>query len=635
MRCGVCGRPIRVGQCAAMLSETDVSKARKLARLSILEDLHTLEKIRLVIWDLDDTFWDGTISEGEVCVSQKNIEILQTLVNRGIMNSICSKNDFSQVEEFLQNLGLWDLFVFPKISWAAKGPNIREIIEQSRLRPETVLFIDDNPLNLQEAKHFVPKLQTAFPEILSDILDNPLFIGKDDTRHTRLKQFKLLEAKEQDRQNYASNTEFLFSSGIHAEIHTNCMPEADRLYELLERTNQLNFTKKRISKEKFTALLQNPDYQCGYVRASDNYGDYGIIGFYALKGDKAEHFLFSCRTLGLGIEQWTYMQVHMPQIEISGKTVVELQKNYTPEWVNFSSASLKSEPEKTVQKTKLKCLIIGGCDLEQVSYYIDALGMNLTCEFNYNFERFIVHREHSEILRGMIEYTEEEKEFLLRTVPFYDEKVFDSTVFSGDYDVVIYSPLIDTALGIYTYNKNPNITAVYGNYQRPLTNNSFHGAAQFLKDFTFSGVLSDSAFKKNLALLREHLPSTTTLLVLNASEQNVKHPEEPNRYLEHQAKNQILRSFCAAYENTYLIDVNQFVHNPSDHTDTIRHYNREIYFQLAQEILKYINAISGENLVLKEYKGKKDYLLCVKKFLREAGLYTIAYKLYRKVRKMS
>lgn len=32
----------------------------------------TLKDIKLIIWDLDETFWDGTISEGNVVQNKRN-----------------------------------------------------------------------------------------------------------------------------------------------------------------------------------------------------------------------------------------------------------------------------------------------------------------------------------------------------------------------------------------------------------------------------------------------------------------------------------------------------------------------------------------------------------------------------------
>ncbi len=44
------------------------------------------------------------------------------------------------------------------------------------------------------------------------------------------------------------------------------------------------------------------------------YGEYGIVGFYAVKDNTLVHFLFSCRTLGMGIEQYTYEKIGCPKL---------------------------------------------------------------------------------------------------------------------------------------------------------------------------------------------------------------------------------------------------------------------------------------------------------------------------------
>ena len=48
-------------------------------------------KVKLVIWDLDETFWKGTLSEGKVQKVDKNFNIVKSLIDRGIMCSIVSK----------------------------------------------------------------------------------------------------------------------------------------------------------------------------------------------------------------------------------------------------------------------------------------------------------------------------------------------------------------------------------------------------------------------------------------------------------------------------------------------------------------------------------------------------------------
>ena len=101
---------------------------------------------------MDDTLWKGTLAEGEAPVLyQERAELIKNLNFRGIVNSICSKNDFEKAKKMLIELGIWDQFVFPKISYMPKGEMIKNILDEMHLQAKHTLFIDDNEINLNEA----------------------------------------------------------------------------------------------------------------------------------------------------------------------------------------------------------------------------------------------------------------------------------------------------------------------------------------------------------------------------------------------------------------------------------------------------------------------------------------------------
>lgn len=75
-----------------------------------------INKLKLVIWDLDNTFWHGIISEEKITYDEQNNNLVKKLNQHGVVNSICSKNDFAVCEKELSSSGLWDQFVFPSIS---------------------------------------------------------------------------------------------------------------------------------------------------------------------------------------------------------------------------------------------------------------------------------------------------------------------------------------------------------------------------------------------------------------------------------------------------------------------------------------------------------------------------------------
>ena len=59
-------------------------------------------KVKIVIWDLDETFWEGIFSEGPITPIPENIKLVKDLTDIGIVNSVCSKNDKEPTEEEIQ-----------------------------------------------------------------------------------------------------------------------------------------------------------------------------------------------------------------------------------------------------------------------------------------------------------------------------------------------------------------------------------------------------------------------------------------------------------------------------------------------------------------------------------------------------
>ncbi len=221
-----------------------------------------MEKIKLVIWDLDETFWKGTLSEEGIEPINEHVKIVKQLCNRGIMNSIVSKNDFEPAKNKLIELGVWNYFIFPKIEWNSKGHLIKQLIKECQLRDNNVLFIDDNNLNLKEAKFYNPNINIQSPNFIPNILTHSSLIGKDDKQHSRLKHYKILEEKHQKSLEYSDNKDFLRASEIKIQIikGKQILEHIDRVAELIERTNQLNFTKKRIDKNETIQLINNNEF---------------------------------------------------------------------------------------------------------------------------------------------------------------------------------------------------------------------------------------------------------------------------------------------------------------------------------------------------------------------------------------
>src|SRR5436305_6881915 len=75
-------------------------------------------KVKCVVWDLDNTLWNGTLLEGdEVRLREGVREIIHALDARGILHSIASRNHAESALARLRELELEEYFLYPQINW--------------------------------------------------------------------------------------------------------------------------------------------------------------------------------------------------------------------------------------------------------------------------------------------------------------------------------------------------------------------------------------------------------------------------------------------------------------------------------------------------------------------------------------
>jgi FkbH-like protein len=594
---------------------------KSMATKSINEEyqhvLDNLSKIKVVIWDLDDTFWRGTISEEDIVPIQENIELVKLLVDKGIMNSICSKNDREVAMKKLEELGVRDYFVFDSINWEPKGNRIKDTIERMQLRAPNILFLDDNEININETKFYTPEILTATPGIIPTLYDAVKGLDKTDKEHARLKQYKILERKKTELDNVSTNEEFLYNSNIKLEVRTDCMSKLDRIHELILRTNQLNYTKKRSSREELQALIYDENIKTGYITVSDKFGDYGIVGFYALSQESLIHFAFSCRTLGMGIEQYVYANLNFPTLEVVGEVSTSLNKTEVPGWINMESSNLqgKKEKESTSISKEFNILFNGPCDLEMMLPYVSG-SEEFICEFTYvspdNGVK-IAQRNHTLHIVQSLTLTNEEKQNIIGETIFSDKEMFSTDIFQKGENInniIFLSTLVDSNFGIYRHKKTGNYVT-FGEYYYPLTdpnnwelyikgeieNANCKFTREFLESFSekyeFIGRTSEEMLLDNLIFIRKHLEPSQELVLMLGVELEYKGELEPayiDRSAHHKKMNAIIRKFAEKHDNVSIIDYNNYVKEQNDFREHYNHYTKIVYYKMAQDVVKIINS---------------------------------------------
>lgn len=583
------------------------SDAQLLEKNSGYENL-PYESIKLIIWDLDDTLWTGTLSETEVDIPEVNIGLIKMLTDHGVINSISSKNDEEPVKKRLTKAGIWDDFVFNNINWNEKGSQIATKITQMGLRAENVLFIDDNPRNLEEARYGNEALMTADPKVIPYLITYYSGLTPKDVKHNRLEQYKLLERKTAAKAEGITKEEFLYESSIRIIINRNCLEEIDRIHELVMRTNQLNYTKNRDNKELLTRQLTNDWNDCAYIRVYDRFGDYGIVGFYCYntREKSMEHFLFSCRVLGMGIEQYVYNSIGCPAFAIKPPVASQLSMDREVPWIIESDD--ESIVEDSIRNKRARILLKGPCDMSAIEPYL--AGGNITTEFNYINEYGFVTtgQNHSVHIREKAELTDDEISAIFNEVPFIIEGDFVTNLFTKQYHVICFSLLQDLGAGLYRNKKTGNYISFSSRnfdltdpkYTNRFINKEIQGhdfdfnreiIEKFADNWEFIGNTPLEMLLDNLDYIYENVPGKPLIILLLGSEIDYEGYNEEFDGLSEIYKeiNPIIKAFAEDHERIKVIDPTEFIQSQDDFEDCINHFSRRVYYDIAGRICEYIN----------------------------------------------
>lgn len=579
--------------------------------------MYQFEKVKLIIWDLDDTFWQGTLAEGGATIPEENKVLLRRLTDIGIVNSICSKNDWEQVKVELKRQEMLEYFVFPSVNWEAKGNRVKQLIADMQLRPPNVIFLDDNPSNREEVRYFCPEIMVEGPGVIPQLIQEAQMSEKKDFEHKRLRQYKMLETKRHEKEQYTSNEEFLMESNIRLEIAYDCMNHLERIHDLILRSNQLNFTKVRSTTDELRELLSQPGIEAGYVSVCDRFGDYGIVGFYALKNHQLLHFVFSCRTLGMGTEQYTYNLLNRPRLDIAGEVISNLDSEELPKWINQGNADAATE-KMQIQKLKEHAVLVKGpCDLFQIYPYIAQTDLFDT-EFSHTTDKgvYIESTSHTTHMVEAARLTEQQKKRVIEEVPFVDVDIYSDKMYEVPYRVVFVSILTDANLGVYR-RKETGERLAFVEYTQPITDpenwdklisgelltNNFTFTREILEDFSskyeFIGRNDPKQIVENLSYIRRHLNRNCMLVIMLGGElyyEKNTFEAYRDRHLVHKKINDAIRRWAEGLSNVRLMDVNKYLVDQSSFYDHFNHYIKPVYYALAKEMVEIVNECVGSDI---------------------------------------
>ncbi|NLP61668.1 HAD-IIIC family phosphatase [Paraburkholderia sacchari] len=324
--------------------------------------------IKLIVTDLDNTLWTGILAEMDEIVPHEHYEgwplgyaeALLEFKRRGGLLAISSKNDH---EPTIDRFGkVWGTrlkiedFCSVKINWEPKSKAIQEIMQETNLLPGNILFIDDNPREIEEVTRALPGVRalTGEPRMWRNvILYSPhtqvARISAESATRTEMIQAKQQRdelAEQMDRDSYLRSLELTVRFD---EIGSIDHAKFARASELINKTNQFNTTGRRWSQADFeTHLSQGGELIAASV--ADKFSDNGLVAVAAVKGRELIQMVMSCRVFGLGVEN---ALVHKVQLMTSGEPLsvlfVSTGKNKACE-AFLSHASFETDGDSVMLK---------------------------------------------------------------------------------------------------------------------------------------------------------------------------------------------------------------------------------------------------------------------------------------------
>jgi FkbH-like protein len=306
-------------EAAGLLAAHQVSMLRALLGLSA----------KCLVLDLDNVLWGGIIGEdgiggirlGGSAEGEAYIEFqkyIKSLRDRGVILAVCSKNNEADAKApFVDHpemvLRLDDIAIFAA-NWSTKVDNLREIARRLNIGLDSMVFVDDNPVEREHVRRSIPEIEV--PEMPADpalyteslhreLLFETLTITKEDK--ARANSYKANFEREALQVSAGSLDHFLAGLEMQLELRPFDQPNLPRIVQLINKTNQFNLTTRRMPAEQVEAYAARSENYTQFIRLRDRFGDSGITGVLMASPEgnalMIDVWLMSCRVLGRKVEE--------------------------------------------------------------------------------------------------------------------------------------------------------------------------------------------------------------------------------------------------------------------------------------------------------------------------------------------
>jgi FkbH-like protein len=285
---------------------------------------------KLIVLDLDNTLWGGIVGDcgwqnvrvgGHDYVGEAFADFqraLKLLSNNGVLLAVASKNEEAVALETIhlhpemmlkaQDFAAW------RINWKDKAANISELAEELNIGLQSIVFIDDNPIERTRVREalpevYVPEWPTDPTSFASYLLQMPCFDMPYTTEEDRLRtsSYSSEKVRAELRQTFNSQEQWLLSLDTQVTVEKLNHVNLPRFVQLFNKTNQMNLTTRRMTDAQVVQWSEKHNAWFWTFRVKDRCGDSGLTGIVGIEingnSGRISDFVLSCRVMGRNIEK--------------------------------------------------------------------------------------------------------------------------------------------------------------------------------------------------------------------------------------------------------------------------------------------------------------------------------------------
>ena len=310
---------------------------------------------KLLLLDLDDTLWGGILGDlgweklrlgGHDPIGEAFVEFqraLKALKERGVVLGIVSKNEESVALQAIRSHPDMQLhgddFAGWRINWNDKARNIADLVEELNLGLQSVVFIDDNPVERDRVRQALPEVlvpewpgdKMLYTQSLAQLrcFDLPAISQED---RARTQSYVADRARKDLAQSLESIDDWFRKLEIRISAEVLSQANLTRAAQLFNKTNQMNLSTRRLTAEQLWEWANRPGRRLWTVRVADKFGESGLVGIVSIDTAGADgelvDFILSCRVFGRRVEE-AMTHIAASHARASGRKVLSARYKQT------------------------------------------------------------------------------------------------------------------------------------------------------------------------------------------------------------------------------------------------------------------------------------------------------------------